>query len=101
VEPPPPLLEPLKTPPPLYDDIIGTPSVNGLADYFHRRGLAFDDEDEEEDTDDEGRNRVMYRGRVNVPTPGGRINRSMDIDRNFMFNAQALARLNGGTHQAA
>lgn len=35
-EPPPPLLTPLLTPPPNYDLIIGTPSVDGLADYFAR-----------------------------------------------------------------
>ncbi|KAL2155685.1 hypothetical protein VTH82DRAFT_427 [Thermothelomyces myriococcoides] len=33
-EPPPPL--PLQTPPPQYDLIVGTPSVDGLADYFSR-----------------------------------------------------------------
>jgi hypothetical protein len=33
-EPPPPM--PLETPPPNYDVIIGTPSVDGLADYFSR-----------------------------------------------------------------
>ncbi|KAL2158116.1 hypothetical protein VTH06DRAFT_4684 [Thermothelomyces fergusii] len=33
-EPPPPL--PLQTPPPQYDLIVGTPSVDGLADYFTR-----------------------------------------------------------------
>lgn len=40
------------------------------------------------DTDDEDMTRVTSRGRVNVAnprTPGGRIARSMDIDRNFMF----------------
>lgn len=31
-EPPP----PIATPPPLYDHVIGTPSVDGLADYFAR-----------------------------------------------------------------
>ncbi|KAL2132538.1 hypothetical protein VTI74DRAFT_3698 [Chaetomium olivicolor] len=38
-EPPPPLLTPgppLQTPPPHYDLIVGTPSVDGLADYFAR-----------------------------------------------------------------
>jgi len=33
-EPPPPM--PLETPPPNYDVIVGTPSVDGLADYFSR-----------------------------------------------------------------
>lgn len=35
-EPPPPLQADLMTPPPHYDAIIGTPSVDGLADYFAR-----------------------------------------------------------------
>lgn len=35
-EPPPPLPPGLVTPPPNYDVIIGTPSVDGLADYFAR-----------------------------------------------------------------
>jgi len=81
-EQPPP---PIATPPPHYDHIIGTPSHDGLADYFAR--LASYDDDE--GTDDEDYNRASTRGRVNVAnprTPGGRIARSMDIDRNFMFN---------------
>jgi hypothetical protein len=80
-EPPP----PLETPPPGYDQIIGTPSHDGLADYFARLGEAYDDDH----TDDEDSHRASSRGRVNVAnprTPGGRIARSMDIDRNFMFN---------------
>jgi len=46
-------------------------------------------EDDHMDTDDEDMNRATSRGRVNVAnprTPGGRIARSMDIDRNFMFS---------------
>jgi hypothetical protein len=35
-EPPPPLPPDIATPPPNYDVIIGTPSVDGLADYFSR-----------------------------------------------------------------
>jgi hypothetical protein len=31
------LLTPLQTPPPNYDLVVGTPSVDGLADYFARR----------------------------------------------------------------
>lgn len=68
-EPPPPLL----TPPPDYGDIASP--TNGLADYFARLSDAYDDSDEESRT----------AGRVNVPlTPGGRINRSMDIGRNWL-----------------
>jgi len=88
-EPPP----PLATPPPLYDHIVGTPSHDGLADYFARLGEAYDDDDE----DDEDEHRATSHGRVNIAnprTPGGRIARSMDIDRNFMFNSAGFARYN-------
>jgi hypothetical protein len=90
-EQPPP---PMATPPPLYDNVIGTPSVDGLADYFARLGEAYDD-DEPTDDDD----RAYSNGRVNVAnprTPGGRLARSMDISRNFMFNEAALNNLTGG-----
>lgn len=64
-EPPPPLV----TPPPLYDTV--TDSRNALADYFAR--LADETDDESSD-----------RSRVDYPlTPGGRINRSMDIPRTW------------------
>jgi len=67
-EPPPPLL----TPPPDYGDIASP--TNGLADYFARLSDAYDSDEENRTT-----------GRVNVPlTPGGRINRSMDIGRNWL-----------------
>ena len=99
-EQPPP---PLATPPPLYDHIIGTPSHDGLADYFARSAsllflnvnanrydrLSETYDDEDYHTDDEDLNRATSRGRVNVVnprTPGGRIARSMEINRNFMFN---------------
>ncbi|KAJ8069296.1 hypothetical protein OCU04_002956 [Sclerotinia nivalis] len=91
-EPPP----PMPTPPPMYDLVVGTPSVDGLADYFTR--LA--DYEEEYHTDDEDVQRASTRGRVNVVnpnTPGGRIARSMDINRDFMFNSAALnGRINRG-----
>lgn len=92
-DPPPPM--PLPTPPPMYDHVVGTPSVDGLADYFSR--LA---DYEEDHTDDEEVERPSNRGRVNVVhphTPGGRIARSMDINRDFMFNSALLSnRLNRG-----
>ena len=69
--PPPPLV----TPPPQYDDIASP--THGLADYFARLSDAYDEDD---DGDDNHR-----AGRVNVPlTPGGRINRSMDIGRSWV-----------------
>ncbi|CAG8956170.1 hypothetical protein HYFRA_00012087 [Hymenoscyphus fraxineus] len=83
-EPPPPMV----TPPPLYDHVIGTPSHDGLADYFSRLSQYDDDH-----TDDEDSNRASSRGRVNVAnprTPGGRVARSMEIDRAFMFNPETL-----------
>lgn len=88
-EPPP----PIATPPPLYDHVIGTPSHDGLADYFSRLSQYDDDQ-----TDDEDSTRASNRGRVNIAnprTPGGRVARSMEIDRQFMFNAEALAALTG------
>ncbi|GAP88864.2 putative arrestin domain-containing protein [Rosellinia necatrix] len=81
-EPPPPLF----TPPPRYELVVGTPSVDGLADYFAR--LA--DYDGDSDSGDEEactRSRLTERtGRVNVPhprTPGGRLvpSRSLEIQR--------------------
>ena len=64
-EPPPPLV----TPPPLYDTVID--SRNALADYFAR--LADETEDDASD-----------RSRIDIPlTPGGRVNRSMDISRTW------------------
>lgn len=79
-QPPP----PIATPPPQYDHVIGTPSHDGLADYFARLS---DFDDHQGDTDDEDAIRASNRGRVNVVnprTPGGRIARSMDIDRRTM-----------------
>lgn len=81
-DPPP----PMPTPPPQYDVVVGTPSVDGLADYFSR--LA-DYDEADSDTDEEARtvNRLTERsGRVNVPhprTPGGRTisSRSLEIQR--------------------
>jgi hypothetical protein len=86
----------LPTPPPLYDQVIGTPSHDGLADYFARLGETYDED--ETNTDDEDTTRSSIRGRVNVANPltsTGRIARSMDIDRNFMFNPAAAARIIG------
>ena len=69
-DPPPPLV----TPPPQYDD-IASPN-GGLRDYFSRFAEAYD-----EDSDDERRS-GSRRGRVAVPlTPGGRVNRSMELQR--------------------
>ncbi|KAI0004839.1 hypothetical protein F4779DRAFT_57703 [Xylariaceae sp. FL0662B] len=83
-DPPP----PMPTPPPQYDIVVGTPSVDGLADYFAR--LA-DYQEADSDSGDEEEivtpGRLMERnGRVNVPhprTPGGRTvpSRSLEIQR--------------------
>lgn len=69
-EPPPPLV----TPPPQYDTIASP--THGLADYFARLSDVYDDDDSDE---------AHRLGRVNVPlTPGGRVNRSMDIPREWL-----------------
>lgn len=69
-EPPPPLI----TPPPEYNDIASP--THGLTDYFSRLSDAYD-------SDDDDGNHVS--GRVNVPlTPGGRVNRSMDLGRSWV-----------------
>ena len=69
-DPPPALL----TPPPQYDTIASPTS--GLADYFARLSDAYDDEVGDEN---------HIAGRVNVPlTPGGRLNRSMDVPREWV-----------------
>ncbi|TWU72385.1 hypothetical protein ED733_004242 [Metarhizium rileyi] len=80
----------MMTPPPQYDVVVGTPSVDGLADYFTRLANAGyeneDDNDSGSDDSDELPTRILDRtGRVNVAhpmTPGGRMpSRSMEIPR--------------------
>jgi hypothetical protein len=88
------------TPPPHYDVVVGTPSHDGMADYFSRLadyglGVAVDDDDEE-DSDSTGevdaggaaRPRLVDRrsGRVNIanprtPGPIRAPSRSLDIQR--------------------
>jgi hypothetical protein len=78
---------PTATPPPQYDVVVGTPSVDGLADYFNRLAdYGFDPEDDSDSASDDGPARLLERsGRVNVAnprTPGGRMpSRSMEIQR--------------------
>lgn len=87
-EQPPP---PLETPPPLYDS-IASPST-GLADYFSRLSDAYEQESEGSDNEPgtpRGANQAFMdeldrsRSRMRVPlTPGGRVNRSMDVPRTW------------------
>ncbi|EFW99828.1 arrestin domain containing protein [Grosmannia clavigera kw1407] len=86
----PPIPMDITTPPPNYDAIIGTPSVDGLADYFSRLATyEHPDAVIEDDSDSDSDNmhmptRIASRGgRVNVRTPGARHgpSRSMDIER--------------------
>ncbi|TFB06085.1 hypothetical protein CCMA1212_001403 [Trichoderma ghanense] len=82
-------IPPIMTPPPQYDAVVGTPSVDGLADYFTRLAeYGLGDEHEGSGSDgDESPARILDRsGRVNVAhprTPGGRRmpSRSMEISR--------------------
>jgi len=88
------------SPPPLYDVVVGTPSYDGLADYFSRLAdnrfdtatSTIDDDDDsdntEEDEDGSFRPRLVERhsGRVNVanprtPGPMRAPSRSLDIQR--------------------
>ncbi len=94
-DPPP----PLETPPPMYDHVIGTPSVDGLAGYFARLAEHDDPVDSEDtehssDEDVDVDRTVTRTGGVNVPnprTPGGRTtSRSMDVSREFMFRPEAF-----------
>lgn len=84
-EPPP----PLATPPPNYGDIASPTAGHGLADYFTRRTAA--GYSDEEDSDEE--RSPSSRGRVNLPlTPGGRVNRSMDMGRRGWASLNANGR---------
>ncbi|KAF7594688.1 hypothetical protein BBP40_008581 [Aspergillus hancockii] len=70
VPPPPPLI----TPPPEYTSIVGDNREAVLEDYFSRLSCY-------EETADDPRG----LGRVDVPlTPGGRVNRSMDVPREWV-----------------
>ncbi|CAM1509876.1 Fc.00g002110.m01.CDS01 [Cosmosporella sp. VM-42] len=76
------------TPPPHYDTVVGTPSVDGMADYFARLAdYGFDGPEEDSSSEgDETPPRILDRnGRVNVAhprTPGGRMpSRSFEISR--------------------
>lgn len=102
VSPPPPIVvgntpqDPMPTPPPLYDHIVGTPSVDGLADYFTRLANYHGQDGDDSSDSDESPLRLLERsGRVNVVhprTPGGRMqSRSFEINRgNFELQMGAL-----------
>ncbi|GJN71725.1 hypothetical protein PLICBS_005793 [Purpureocillium lilacinum] len=77
---------PAETPPPQYDVVVGTPSVDGLADYFSRLAdYGYHDDDSGSDSDESPARILERSGRVNVShprTPGGRMpSRSMEIRR--------------------
>lgn len=88
---------PLTTPPPQYDVVIGTPSVDGLADYFSRLAdYRFEGEDSGSDSDESPPRLWDRSGRVNVAhphTPGGRMpSRSMEMTRpSIQLNMDSLA----------
>lgn len=86
----------MPTPPPLYDHIVGTPSVDGLADYFSRFANYHGQDGDDSSDSDESPPRILDRsGRVNVAhprTPGGRMqSRSFEIARDtFELQMNAL-----------
>lgn len=89
-EPPPPA-DVAPTPPPQYDIVVGTPSVDGLGDYFARLAEHQDRDDgaSSDDSDDAPTRAVSRGGRVNIAsprTPGGRSipSRSFDIQRPYV-----------------
>ncbi|KAI0156742.1 hypothetical protein GGR52DRAFT_199714 [Hypoxylon sp. FL1284] len=92
-DPPP----PMPTPPPQYDTVVGTPSVDGLADYFSRLANYDDGDSDSADEGGDTPNRLTERsGRVNVPhprTPGGRLvpSRSLEIQRPAMPMTLSMA----------
>ena len=72
------------TPPPDYGSIVGNNDRESvLEDYFQRLSFHEDHED-----DDRG------SGRVDVPlTPGGRVNRSMDVPREWVRLGESTLQL--------
>ena len=84
------------SPPPCYDAIVGTPSVDGLADYFSRLANYEDDDSSSSDGVDGTRPaRLTERtGRVNVAnpmSPGGFgeqpvPSRSLELQRPVILN---------------
>jgi arrestin-related trafficking adapter 3/6 len=94
------------TPPPQYDVIIGTPSVDGMADYFARLAdYGFDPrEDDSDSADDEPARALTRSGRVTVAhprTPGGRApSRSLEIERppiSLSLEAMQAARIHNNS----
>lgn len=72
VPPPPPLI----TPPPDYTSIVTEEDRQAAFEDYFSRATCEDHEDEDD---------ARGRGRVDVPlTPGGRVNRSMDVSRDWI-----------------
>ncbi|KAI1001969.1 hypothetical protein K3495_g6233 [Podosphaera aphanis] len=82
-EPPP----PIETPPPLYDNVFGNQAQDGLADYFERLGEYEDELTDVEELMDPTRNGSLIL--PNSRTREVRTARSMELNRNFMFNTTA------------
>ncbi|KFY90314.1 hypothetical protein V498_06047 [Pseudogymnoascus sp. VKM F-4517 (FW-2822)] len=99
----------VNSPPPNYDNVVGTPSHDGLADYFSRMANMYDGdqgEGENNDNDDELesesesgsesniRRNISRSGRVyimNPRSPGpGALSNSMEINRDFMFRRELV-----------
>lgn len=97
-----PTREGVMTPPPQYDVVVGTPSVDGLADYFARLAdYGYEGQDSGSDSDEMPARILARSGRVNVAhprTPGGRMpSRSLEIARpSIELNMDTLRRRAAG-----
>ncbi|OBT53459.1 hypothetical protein VE04_06142 [Pseudogymnoascus sp. 24MN13] len=119
----------ITSPPPNYDNVVGTPSHDGLADYFSRMATTYDEGQGEDDADDEDeeeeeeevsesdtgseskiRRNTSRNGRVYIPnprSPGPRLrSSSMNISQGFMYRRELVdamqeAQIGGGDIEQA
>ncbi|SZF02510.1 unnamed protein product [Blumeria hordei] len=88
-EPPP----PITTPPPLYDHVIGTPSHDGLADYFARLDAYEDELTDEEDNIPS----VRHGSVVSDPrTAANHMPRVIELNRDFIFSTTSTNSIMAG-----
>ncbi|RKF58441.1 putative arrestin-related trafficking adapter C2D10.04 [Erysiphe neolycopersici] len=91
-DPPPPMI----TPPPLYDNVIGTPSHDGLADYFARLGEYEDEIIEVEDTISPANHNCLNAS--NSYTNSGRHSGIMDLSQDYIFSMTGTNSIMAGSN---